>query len=122
MSDLLSSGHRFTVGVLAICCVLGLLNVAYGLTSGKQGGFILAGAQAIFALSTGAAAWNVYYWRPAGRMLAIFVLLQWFSVLMNFRGSVPLFTVVMTVPIVLMYLWLRRPEVKAKFGAEKSYI
>lgn len=122
MSDLLSTGHRFTVGFLVLCCGLGILNVLYGLILMKQDTLLFAGAQAVFALFTGAAAWNVYHWRPAGRFLALFVVLQWVSGLVNLRGNLQLFTLVMTIPVVLMYLWLRRSDVKTRFKAENSPI
>jgi hypothetical protein len=122
MKSLLSLGHRFTVGFLALCCALGISNVLYGLILMKEDTLIFAGAQAIFALFTGAAAWNVYQWRPTGRFLALFVVLQWASALVNFRGRPQLFTLVMTIPVVVMYLWLRRQDVKTRFKAENSPI
>jgi hypothetical protein len=122
MSDVHNLGHRFAVGFLTLCCGLGLLNVIYGLGLRSGQGLLFAGAQAIFSFFAGAAAWNVHQWKPIGRVLAIFVILQWVSALTHWRGNIEIVTVVLTVPLVIMYLWLRKPDVKARFKAQNSPI
>jgi hypothetical protein len=121
MSAVLSAGHRFTVGFLGLCCALGLLNVARGLLTGTQSGMLFALAQTVFSLFTGAAAWNIFQWKKIGWYLGFFVVLQWFSSMVNFRGGVGWFTIVLTFPIVAVAIWLYLPVVRARFEIKKVF-
>ena len=114
-------GQRLVVGFLIFCSGTGFFNLLYGLTRGTKLAVIFGLAQLVFATVTGLTAWKIYYWKKDGWYLGWFVILQWVSALVNFRGGLGWFTWVASLGIIGMALWLRLPDVKAKFEIKKAF-
>jgi ribose/xylose/arabinose/galactoside ABC-type transport system permease subunit len=74
---------------------------------------------AFFALTT-AAAWYLYVSKKAGWYLSLTVALSWFAGLIAglITMSWNLFTIVMTVGMVAVLIWLFLPSVTAHFGVK----
>ncbi len=121
MSNIVSAGQRLTVGFLAFCCAVGLLNVAYGLIARTQNGVFFALAQMVFTFFTGMAAWYIFQWKKIGWYCGFFVVLQWFSGLINIHGDVGWITLVLTFPIIAVAIWLYLPAVRARFEIKKVF-
>jgi hypothetical protein len=116
MSEVVSLGQRLTVTFLAFCSATGLLNVLGGVSRGTQSGLFLALAQGVFTLFTAAAAWNILQWRKIGWYLGFLVVLNWLSRLLNFRGTIGWFVLILSVPMAAMAIWLYLPAVRARFN------
>ena len=121
MSNIVNAGQRLTVGFLAFCCAAGLLNVAYGLLGRTQQGVFFALAQMVFTFFTGMAAWYIFQWKKIGWYYGFFVVLQWFSGLINIHGNVGWITLVLTFPIIAVAIWLYLPAVRARFEIKKVF-
>jgi len=116
MNNVVHIGQRLSVGFLVLLLVVGCTNVIWGVLKGTKLSLFLALASVVSCLFAGATAWNIFYWKPVGRYLGFFVVLQHLSFLVNWRGPLGLYTKVLTVLILLMGIWLLLPEVKQKFG------
>lgn len=121
MSDVVNSGHRFTVGFLGLCTALGILNLGRGLLSGTQDGMFFGLAQTVFAFFAGAATWNIYRWKKIGWYLGFWVVLQWISSLVNLKIELGWLTIALTFPILALGIWLYLPVVRARFGIKKVF-
>jgi len=81
-------------------------------------GFLFALACGVFILFVGAAAWHIFYWKPAGRFIGFFVVLQWFGALAN-GHSFSTVTYVLSLPMAAFGIWLLLPDVREQFKAQK---
>ena len=115
MSDVLNTGHRFTVGFLGLCTTIGILNLGRGLLTGTQSGILFGLAQTVFALFAGAAAWK------AGWFLGFWVVLQWISGLVNSKVELGWLTIALTLPMLGVGVWLYLPAVRARFDIKKVF-
>lgn len=105
MSDVVPTGQRLVVGLLYLLLAVGCINIIWGLTRAGKFGFLIAFASIVSCLFAGATAWHIFYWKPLGRYLGFFIVLQHLSFLINWRGPVGLYTKALTVPVLLMGIW-----------------
>ena len=122
MNDFAAIGQRLVVGFLAICCALAVWNILQALLARSGDGAIFALAQAIFLTFAGSAAWPIFKWKKIGWYLGFFVVLQWFSGLLNSSAKITLITFILTFPICAMGIWLWLPAVKERFGIKKVFV
>ena len=119
MSSVAATGRQLAVFFLMLCSALALINaVKYLLTMTKLG-ILFALASGVFIFFVGTAAWQIFYWKPAGRFWGFFVVLQWFGALLNGR-NVGAITYVLSAPMAIFGIWLLLPEVKQEFESRKA--
>ena len=118
MSSLINGGRPFAVGFLFVCCAIAVYRGAADLLSGKELSILSVLPRSVFVFFAGCAAWNINHWRKLGWFLGLFVVLQWFSGLIN--GPTPdALTLWLTLPLICMAVWLMLPAVRGKFGFHK---
>ena len=120
MNSTVLVGHKLTVGFLAVLFIVACVNIMWGLAKGTKLGFLIAFSSAISCVFAGTTAWYIFHWRPAGRILGFMVVLEHMSFLVNWQGPLGLYSKALTVPVLLMGIWLLLPEVKQKFGPLKK--
>lgn len=118
MTPVVQKGQLAAVFFLVICAVLQATTAVRFLLTMTKLGVLFALACGVFIFFVGAAAWHIYYWKPAGRFIGFFVVLQWFGAMLNAR-SVGTVTYVLSVPMTAFGIWLLLPEVKEQFKAQK---
>jgi len=111
----ISVGQSRVVAFFAACCALALMNVVRGLLTRASNGMPFALTQCIFILFTGSAAWYLYQSKKTGWYLSLIAVLNWFGSVANLRGIWHLLTSVFTVGMIVVLIWLFRPEVRARF-------
>src|SRR5258708_1670829 len=92
------------VWFLALSCIFGGRGVAQTLLSGLNISLPFAVGWGLFVVLTATAAWCLYQSKRAGWYLSLIVALSWLAGL--FMISWNLFTIVMTVGMVSVLIWL----------------
>jgi hypothetical protein len=114
-SATISVGQSRVVAFFAVCCTLALTNIVRGMLARTSNGMFFALAQGVFVLFTGAAAWYLYQSKKAGWYLSLIVVLNWFGSVASLRDIWNILTSVFTVGMIVVLIWLFRPDVKARF-------
>lgn len=118
MSPVVSIGRSAAVIYLVSCDVLQMTSAIRFLLTMTTLGVMFALACGFFIFCVSVAAWHIFYWKPEGRFLGFFVVLQWFGALVNGHnlGTV---TYILSVPMAALGIWLLLPEVKEQFRLQK---
>jgi hypothetical protein len=113
-------GQSRVVWFFVLSCIYGGLPVARTLLSGPEVSVVFAVGWCAFVLLTAAAAGYLYVSKRAGWYLSLTVALSWFAGLITgvVRLSWNLFTIVMTVGMVAVLIWLFLPSVTEHFGVK----
>jgi len=104
------------VWFFALSCIFGGRGVALTLLSGLKTNLPFTLGWGLFVLLTATAAWYLCLSRRAGWYLSLLVALSWFAGLITMSWN--LFTIVMTVGMVAVLIWLFLPNVTAHFGVK----
>jgi hypothetical protein len=113
-------GQSRVVWFFVLSCIYGGLPVALTFLSGPKISVVFAIAWCAFVLLTITAAWYLYVSKKAGWYLSLIVALSWIAGLIAgvVRLSWNLFTIVMTVGMAAVLIWLFLPSVTEHFGVK----
>jgi hypothetical protein len=109
-------GQSRVVWFFTLVFLFGGFGITRALLSGQNVSVPFTAGWCAFVLLTGTAAWCLYVSKRAGWYLSLIVALIWFASLITVRWS--LFTIVLTVGMVTVLVWLFLPGVTAHFGVK----
>jgi hypothetical protein len=109
-------GQSRVVWFFTLSCLFGGFGITRTLLSGLRIGVPFALGWCTFILLMGTAAWYLYVSKRAGWYLSLIVTLTWLAGLITMSWN--LFTIILTVGMVTVLIWLFLPGVTAHFGVK----
>jgi hypothetical protein len=109
-------GQSRVVWFFALSCLFGGYGMVRTLLSGLHVSILFALGWSGFVLLMGTAAWYLYVSKRAGWYLSLIVALTWLAALITMSWN--FFTIVLTIGMVAVLIWLFLPGVTAHFGVK----
>jgi hypothetical protein len=109
-------GQSRVVWFFTLSCLFGAYGITRTLLSGLKVGIPFALGWCVFILLMGTAAWYLYVSKRAGWYLSLTVALVWLASLITISWN--FFTIVLTVGMVAVLIWLFLPGVAVHFGVK----